>query len=144
MANVRTYPRRGVGAASSGLVCRIRQKVPGERRRAAAGEVELENTSTTVLDIEYDMSPLQYLDLVVSDAAGRVVSKGHYGDCFSPMAQAVRRQMKPGEKLIGDVSLLGNVPPEARVPGEYVVQAIFEYGAVRAVSDPIRIAVDES
>src|SRR5690349_17088038 len=71
----------------SPLACRLRVKQGEEGRRPqppGSGEVELENVSSTPIQIELQMSPLQYLNLIVKDPAGNVISEGHYGDRFSP------------------------------------------------------------
>jgi hypothetical protein len=121
------------------LACRLR---PRERRRgpsAIAGEVELENTSSNVLEIEVRTSPLQYLNLIVTDAAGNVVSDSFYGDLFSPLAEPSALRLQPGERFTAPVSLLGNVPEGKWHPGEYTVQAVYDYRGLRAVSEPLRV-----
>ncbi len=123
----------------AGFACRLR---PRQLRRGSSpivGEVELENMSSTVLELEVRTSPLQYLNLVVTDAAGNVVSETHYGDLFSPLPEPYTLKLQPGEKLTGPVSLLGNVPQEKWQPGEYTVRAVFEYNGLRAVSDPLQV-----
>jgi hypothetical protein len=122
------------------LICRLRKKTQGRLANSStAGEVELENASSDVLEIEFRMSRLQYLNLIVTDARGQVVSEGHYGDIFSPMAESYTWRLQPGEKYIGPVSLLGTVPEEKIEPGEYTVQAVYEYKDLRAVSEPFRV-----
>src|SRR4051794_22333639 len=91
----------------------------------AAGEVELENTSVDVIEIEVYTSPLQYLNLIVTDAGGRLVSETFYGDLFSPLAEPYVLRLRPGETYTGPVSLLGNVPEEKWLPGPYSVQAVY-------------------
>jgi hypothetical protein len=121
------------------LACRLR---PRERRRGPspiAGEVELENTSSEVVEIEVRTSPLQYLDLVVTDAAGNVLSDSFYGDLFSPLAEPYLLRLQPGERFTAPVSLLGNVPEGKWHPGEYTVQAVYDYRGVRAVSEPLQV-----
>src|SRR5437879_5742044 len=96
------------------LTCRLR---PGRLRHGTspgAGEVELENASTRVLEIEADMHPLQYLDLVVLDSAGTPVSEQRYADIFSPLGTICTIRLAPGEKYVHNVSLLGTVPQEKR------------------------------
>src|SRR5262249_4308707 len=118
---------------------RLRQHRRGPS--AFAGEVELENTSPNLLEIEVRTSPLQYLNLVVTDAAGKVVSDSVYGDLFSPLAEPYPLRLQPGEKFIAPVSLLGNVPEEKRRPGEYTGQAVYEYGDLKSVSEPLRVEI---
>ncbi len=125
--------------AHASLLCRLRYR---QRRRgpsAIAGEVELENSSANVLEVEVRTSPLQYLDLIVTDAAGNVVSDSFYGDLFSPLAEPYILRLQPGEKFTAPVSLLGNVPEAKWQPGEYTVQAIYEYNGLRAVSEPLQV-----
>lgn len=121
------------------LACRLR---PCQRRRGSsgiAGEVELENTSPNVVEIEVRTSPLQYLNLIVTDAVGKVVSASVYGDLFSPLAEPYTLRLQPGEKFTAPVSLLGNVPEGNRQRGEYTVHAVYEYTELRAVSEPLRV-----
>jgi hypothetical protein len=107
------------------------------------GEVVLENTSPDVMEIEVQMSPLQYLNLVVKDAQGKVVSEGHYGDRFSPLESPHVLRLEPGERFIGNVSLLGTVPENKRLPGNYTIQAIYNYRSIRAFSEPFEIRLGE-
>src|SRR4051794_9240223 len=86
-----------------GLACRLRMKTEGRAAQSPlGGEVELENLTSAVLDIEVPMSPLQYLDLVVTDASGKVVSAWRYGDCFSPLDEPYVLRLRPGEKYSGN------------------------------------------
>jgi hypothetical protein len=125
------------------LACRPRKKTHGRAAHSpTAGEVELENTSSEVLEIEFRMSRLQYLNLIVTDAKSRVISEGHYGDIFSPMAEPYTWRLQPGEKYIGPVSLLGNVPDEKIMPGEYTAQAVYGYKDLRAVSEPFHVRLE--
>src|SRR5713101_5850008 len=93
----------------AGLACRLRRRQLRREPSPIAGEVELENTSTDTLEIEVRTSPLQYLNLIVTDAAGNVISDSFYGDLFSPLAEPYTLRLRPGEKMAGPVSLLGNV-----------------------------------
>jgi hypothetical protein len=103
------------------------------------GEVELENTSAGVLEVPLQMSPFQHLNLVVTDSSGREVSHGHYGNRFSPLETPYTWRLKPGEKFVGNVSLLGNVPKEKQLPGTYVVRALYDGPAGIAMSEPLQI-----
>ncbi len=122
------------------LVCRLRKKMHG---RAAplptAGEVELENISGETLEIEVQTSPLQYLNLVVTNGEGKVVSEWHYGHGFSPLAEPFVFRLQSGEKHSFPVSLLGNVPPQKQQAGQYLVQAVFETKGFKAESEPLPI-----
>lgn len=121
------------------LACRLRQRSLQRGPSPTAGEVELENTSPHVLEIEVRTSPLQYLNLIVTDATGRVVSDFFYGDLFSPLGEPYTLRLQPGEKFTGPVSLLGNVPEEKWLPGSYVVVAVYEYNGLKAVSEPLSL-----
>jgi hypothetical protein len=127
--------------AQAVLVCRLQRKQLRRGNSPTAGEIELENASPTVLAIETEMHPLQYLNLVVTDASGTVLSEGHYGDIFSPRGRIETLRLAPGTKYHHNVSLLGTVPPEKRSPGTYTVQAVYEYQGLRAVSEPLTVEV---
>ena len=123
----------------SGLVCRLHPRQSRRGPSPLAGEVELENTSSIVLEIEVRSSPLQYLNLVVSDAAGNIVSDSFYGDLFSPLAEPYTLRLQPGEKFTGPVWLLGNVPEHRQQPGEYTVRAVYDYNGLKTVSEPLQV-----
>lgn len=127
-----------------GLACTIRTRQLRRRPSPTAGEFELENTSSAAVEIEVRCSPLQYLDLVVHDESGAVVSDSYYGEQFSPLEEAYTLRLQPGEKFTGPVSLLGTVPEEKRRPGSYTVQAVYEYGGLRAVSAPLVVQLQSS
>jgi hypothetical protein len=105
------------------------------------GEVELENTSPALVEIPYQMSPLQYLDLFVTGPSGSLVSEGHFGDRFSPMRQEHVLRLQPGEKFRNDIPLLGTVPQEKRTAGVYKVQAVYEYDGIRVTSNMVEVIV---
>jgi hypothetical protein len=126
--------------ARPGLTCRLRKRTLGRAAASpVAGEVELENTSDALLEIEVQMSPLQFLNLVVTGPAGEVLSEGHYGNRFSPLEQPYTFRLRPGEKYTGPVSLLGTVPEAKRLPGRYLVQAVYAWDGLRAVSEPMQV-----
>lgn len=119
------------------LVCRIRHRLRPKRGYSPiAGEVELKNTSSESLEIVTQMSPLQYLNLIVTDATGNIVSGSHYGNIFSPAARPFTVRIEPGESFVGPISFMGNVPRAKQLPGRYMVQAVFEYEKLRAISEP--------
>jgi hypothetical protein len=126
-------------ALPAGMVCRLRKKAQARASSPIAGEVELENASAEVFEVDVQMSPLQFLDLRVTNVAGELLSAWRYGECFSPMESARTFRLGPREKFTAPVSLLGNVPPEKRLPGVYLVQAVYECPPVRAVSDVLRL-----
>ncbi len=121
------------------LACRLGHRTLRRGPLPTAGEVELTNLSPDVLEIQFRTSPLQYLNLVVLDASGEVVSQGFYGDFFSPLAEPYTLRLKPGEKYVGPVHLLGNVPEAKRLPGVYTVQAVYEYNGLKTVSEPLQV-----
>jgi hypothetical protein len=125
------------------LACRLRPKPTVGQRGPLQyrGELELENLSAGAVVIRYQMSPLQYLHLIVTGPSGAVVSEGHFGDRFSPMAEERELHLRPREKFVADIPLLGTVPREKRVPGAYKVQASYEYGTIKAVSAAIDVTV---
>lgn len=127
------------------LTCRLRQKqgfdLQGRRRSPLAGELELQNTSSGAIEIEWQMSPMQYLDLIVTAERGEVISTTYYGIIFSPYEEPQALRLLPGEKYVGPVDLLGNVPNEKQGPGRYTVQAVYAYRDIRVVSEPLEIQV---
>ena len=128
------------------LACRLRRKLMLRRGPASplTGEVELENLSQDVIEIEWDRHPLQYLHLVITDAAGSLVPATPYSDKFSPYSftpQVFR--LVPGQKYTHIVGLLGDVPEEKRLPGTYAVQAVYEYQGLKAVSEPLQVQIPE-
>jgi hypothetical protein len=125
--------------AHATLACRLRARQLQRGSSPLAGEVELENTSSAIVDIEVRSSPLQYLNLMVTDSAGKVVSDSFYGDQFSPVAEPYTLRLRSGEKFTAPVSLLGNACCAQRRPGVYLVQAIFEYNGLRAVSNSLNV-----
>jgi hypothetical protein len=136
MAEQATTGKRATPAA---LACTLRHKQLQRGSTRFAAEVELENTSAEAVEIEIDMHPLQYLDLVVRDAAGTPVSSGRYGDIFSPLGERHTFRLAPGAKYTHNVFLLGTVPEEKRTPGRYTVQAVYQARELTAVSAPLEI-----
>jgi hypothetical protein len=143
MADFAAVPGRPQGQAPIRMGCRLHpQEILGVRGPLEGmGELELENLSPGAVEIRYQMSPLQYLELTVTGPSGAVVSEGHFGDRFSPMAAERVLRLQPGEKFSGQVALLATVPREKRSPGVYRVQAVYEYNGIRAVSDPVPVTV---
>jgi hypothetical protein len=129
----------GKRAAQAALVCRLRHKQPRRGTSLLGGEVELENTSAEVVEIEIDMHPLQYINLLVTDADGTLVSSGHYGDIFSPLGETHTFRLAPGAKYTHNVFLMGTVSEEKRTPGRYQVQAVYQARGLTAVSAPLEI-----
>ena len=125
------------------IACRLRHKVGGRWKPSpTAGEVEIENVSADVIEIEWMMHPLQYLNLEITDVAGNLIPAPHYGRIFSPYSTSPRIfRLMPGEKYTHNVGLLGNVPEEQRLPGTYTVRAVYEYNGLKAVSEPLQVHI---
>ncbi len=117
------------------LVCRIRRRQLRRGSSPTAGEIELQNVSPDVVEIVLHSSPLQYLNLIVTDSTGTVVSDSFYGDLFSPLEEAYVLRLQPGETLTRPVSLVGNVSKAKQLPGRYTVRAVYEYEDLKAVSE---------
>jgi hypothetical protein len=121
------------------LTCRLRHRLERRGRSPSAGEVEIENVSADAIEIAAPMHPLQYLDLVITDAAGNLVPAEPYGNIFSPREIPYLVRLAPGEKYTHVVSLLGTVPEEKLLPGTYTVRAVYEYDGLKAVSEPLQV-----
>jgi hypothetical protein len=106
-------------------------------------EVELENRSDTVLEIEYRMTALQHLNLVIHDSQGNLVSTGHFGDRFAPAFESYFLRLAPGEKFAANVHLFATMPRGPIAPGIYGVQAVYEYNGFRAESEPLEVSVEQ-
>ncbi len=123
------------------LTCRLRPKEVIGRRGPIPnmGEVELENRSDAVVEIDYTMTPLQFLELEVFGAGGELVSEGHFGDHFSPRAEPAVLRLLPGEKFTANVPLLATVPHEKRRPGTYTVQASYRFQGIHLMAEPLTV-----
>jgi hypothetical protein len=130
-------------APSQALALRLRPTTVVGRRGPVAnrGEVELENLSSAPLEIAYRMTALQYLNLVVTTADGRVVSEGHFGDRFAPTLDPLVLRLEPGEKYTANVHLFATVPQDPLPAGTYAVRAVYDYNGCRAVSEPVQVIV---
>jgi hypothetical protein len=105
------------------------------------GEVELANLSGAPLEITYRITALQHLNLIVADSRGVVVSEGHFGDRFAPTLEPQILRLEPGEKFAAPVHLLATLPERPLAPGTYTVQAVYNYNAFQAVSEPVSVRV---
>jgi hypothetical protein len=141
MSDVTTLRGMQPVAPSHPLACRLRRKEMTGRQGPVAnrGEVELENQSASPLEISYQMTVLQYLNLAVTAADGRVVSEGHFGDRFAPTLEPQVLRLAPGQKFTANIHLLATVRDDAIPPGTYWVQAVYEYNGFRAVSEPVQV-----
>lgn len=107
------------------------------------GEVELQNCSSAPVEIEYTMTPLQFLDLVVIGPSGTVVSEGHFSDRFSPMREPAELRLLPGEKFTSSVALLATVPRAHRQSGRYVIQASYRFQGIPIVAEPLIVELTD-
>jgi hypothetical protein len=123
------------------LACRLRPKEWIGRQGPVPnmGEVELENCSNAPLEIEYTMTPLQFLDLDVIGPGGEIVSEGHFSDRFSPTAEPQVLRLMPGEKFTSRVSLLSTVRPEKRSSGGYTIRASYRYRDQLIMAEPLHV-----
>src|ERR1017187_893812 len=120
--------------------CLRRKEVMGRNGlRPYMAEIELENLSDAPLEIEYRLTALQYLNLLVYDSTETVVSQYHFADRFSPTFEPNFLRLAPGEKFTANVHLFATAPDSMKVPGTYSVQAIYEYNGFRAVSEPVEV-----
>jgi hypothetical protein len=103
--------------------------------------VEIENISAEPIEIEVTMHPLQYLNVLVTDETGNVLPAPPYGHLFSPREGAYVLRLAPGEKYTHNVSLLGTLIEEKQLPGTYTVRCVYEYGDLKAVSEPVRVEI---
>jgi hypothetical protein len=127
--------------SESALGCTIRPKEVTGRQGAIPnmGEVELENRSDAPLEIEYTMTPLQFLEIEVVGPSGGIVSEGHFSDRFSPTWEPAVLRLMPGEKFASNVSLLATVPTEKRSPGKYIVQASYRFPGGKVMAAPLTL-----
>jgi hypothetical protein len=123
------------------LACRLRPKEVIGRQGPVPnmGEVELENCSDAPVEIEYTMTPLQFLELEVIGPGGGVVSEGHFSDRFSPARETAVLRLMPGEKFTSNVSLLATLPRDQRLPRRYTVQASYRFQGGRVMADPLMV-----
>lgn len=121
------------------LLCRLRPKEVMGRQGPVPnmGEVELENCSAAPLEIEYTMTPLQFLELEVIGRGGAAISEGHFSDRFSPTREPAVLRLMPGEKFTANVSLLATVPRDKRLSGTYTVQASYRFQGRRVMAEPL-------
>jgi hypothetical protein len=143
MSETTTLRGRQPEAPWQPLHCRLRPKEMNGRRGSVChiGEVEVETVSAAALEIAYRMTVLPYLNLVVTDATGRVVSEGHFVDRFAPTLEPQRLRLEPGEKFTANAHLLATVPADSFPPGTYSVRAVYEYHGFRAASEPVLVTV---
>ena len=125
------------------LVCHLMRKEVVRQRGPVPfmAEIELENVSDSSLEIEYFMTALQHLNLIVADARGTIVSEGHYGDRFAPSDQPGFLRLASGQKFAAEVHLFATMPRGPIAPGTYSVQAVYEYNGFRAESEPVEVTV---
>jgi len=105
------------------------------------GEFELENCSSEAVEIEYTLTPLQFLELEVTGPGRTTISEGHFSDRFSPTRETAVLRLIPGEKFTANVALLATVPRAKRLPGTYTVQASYSFRSVRVTAEPLTVEV---
>ena len=134
-------PQPPIGAQP--LACRLRPKEVIGRRGPVRfmAEIELENLSPLPLEIKHHLTALQFLNLIVHDSRGTVVSEGHFADHFSPTEEELILRLAPGEKFVANVHFFSTLPQDTVPAGTYVVQAIYEYDGFRAESNPVEVTV---
>src|SRR6516165_4283149 len=88
------------------LTLRLRPKGVIGRQGPLPNMVEVENCSDGPLEIEYTMTPLQFLELEVFGPSGVVVSEGHFADRFCPTRDPAVLRLMPGENFTANVSPL--------------------------------------
>ncbi|MCI0463743.1 MAG: hypothetical protein L0Z62_42955 [Gemmataceae bacterium] len=123
------------------LTCRLRPKEVIGRRGPIPnmGEVELENRSNAPVEIEYTMTPLQFLELEVFGPGGELISEGHFSDRFSPTEEPAVLRLLPGQKFTSNVALLATVPHAKRRPGTYTVRASYRFQGSRLMAEPLTV-----
>jgi hypothetical protein len=125
------------------LKCRIVLDHVDENRVLGfpSAHIELTNCSADVIEIECPSHPLEHLNLAVTNEAGELVSRGKYGNMLirARLDRMPPLRIQAGETTKWHVSLMGSVPAEREKPGTYTIQAIYEYGSLKAVSEPVQI-----
>lgn len=126
------------------MAFRLRQKTVVDRRGAIRqmGELVLENRSSDLVDIAYNLTPLQHLDLDVFGPDGTLVSEGSISDFFSPTREPGHLRLSPGESFVAEVPLLATVPRERRLPGRYTVEASYRLDGWRIAAAPLAVEVE--
>jgi len=124
------------------LTCQLRRMDENSRCSSVSlmAEIELKNTSTSPIEIEYWLTALQGLNLIVNDGNGKVVSEGHFADRFSPTLDPRILRLEPGESFRASVHLFATVPHALQVPGNYSIKAIYEYNGFQAESGFVSVS----
>jgi hypothetical protein len=136
---VASVPARSQNEPTLALRLRPKEVIGRQGPVPNMGEVELQNPSDVPLEIEYTMTPLQFLDLEVVGPSGAVVSDGHFSDRLSPAREAAVLRLLPGEKFTSNVALLATVARDKRLPGRYVVQASYRFQGTRVLAEPLTV-----
>lgn len=144
MAEVTT--EAGVAAraqAQPPLTCTLRPKEVTGRQGPVLnmGEVALANHSDAPVEIDYTMTPLQFLGLAVIGPDAGTVSEGRFSGRFSPSREPAVLRLQPGEKFTAKVALLATVPRDRRVPRKYTVQASYRFQSRRVMAEPLTVEV---
>lgn len=96
------------------------------------------------MEIEYTLTPLQFLELEVTGPGDSIVSEGRFSDRFSPTRDAAVLRLLPGGKFTAEVALLATVPRDKRPPGRYKVQASFCFQGSRVMAEPLTVELGET
>jgi hypothetical protein len=145
MSETSTIPELPAKAIASPVRCSLRRKEVIGRNGPIAfmAEVEIKNISQEPLEIEYVMTALQFLNLVVTDANGKLVSEEHFGDRFAPTEHPRTLRLSPGETYAANIHLFATASKWKNIPGNYQFRAIYQYDNVRAVSEPVEVTVEK-
>lgn len=133
-----------MAAVRSSLQCALRicTARAGQRHLPRfAAELVLENTGSAPIDIPFDRHPLQHLDTCVTGPDGATLSAFPYGDLFSPASEPGTLRLNVGESFSAPVSLVGNVPADRIVAGNYHAVAVYDADGLRAESAPLAFRV---
>jgi hypothetical protein len=143
IATIAELPARAIAPPIS---CSLRRKEVVGRNGPIPlmAEVEIKNISQGTLEIEYRMTALQFLNLVVTDANGKLLSEGHFGDRFAPTEHPRTLRLGPGETHAANIHLFATASKWKNVPGLYLVRATYEYNKVRATSEPVEVTIESS
>lgn len=121
---------------------RVRTAQPGQRPPPRfAAELVLENAGSTPVDIAFDRHPLQHLDVCVTGPDAVTLSAFPYGDLFSPASEPGTLHLDAGESYSAPISLVGNVPADRLVAGNYLAVAVYDAGDLRAESAALAFRV---
>lgn len=108
------------------------------------GEVVIRNTGDRDISFLYNTNPWEYLNLDVTDPAGKNITRRMYGERFSPSSPTPKRLLKlgPGESYKGPVNIFGTTDDaDLRAKGVYRFKAIFEIHNDRVSSEQVPLEI---